>query len=119
LSGDDEFLKKHWDKIKLVLEYAWSDKNEGLWDFDKDGVLEGAQHNTLDMEVFGPCGWLQSFYLAALKAGAEMAKYLGENKKAKEYLNIYKNGKAYARICTSWATPKDSVNELLSAIAKL
>ena len=32
---------------------------------------------------------------------------------------VYKNGKAYARICTSWATPKDSVNELLSAIAKL
>jgi uncharacterized protein (DUF608 family) len=95
LSGDDDFLKKHWKNIKLVLEYAWSDKNDGLWDFDKDGVLEGAQHNTLDMEVFGPCGWLQSFYLTALKAGAEMAKYLGENKKAKEYLSIYKNGKAW------------------------
>ncbi len=93
ISGNDEFLKKHWKKIKLALEYAWSDKNDGLWDFDKDGVLEGAQHNTLDMEVFGPSGWLQSFYLTALKAGAEMAKYLGENKKAKEYLSIYKKGK--------------------------
>ncbi len=95
ISGDDQFLKTHWEKIKLALEYAWSDKNDGLWDNDKDGVLEGMQHNTLDMEIFGPCGWLQSFYLTALKAGAEMAKYLGHNKKAREYLKIYKNGKAW------------------------
>lgn len=92
LSGDDEFLRAYWEKAKLALEYAWSDKNEGLWDADKDGVLEGAQHNTLDMEVFGPSGWLQSFYLTALKAGAEMAEYLGEKEKALEYRTIFKKG---------------------------
>ncbi|MBO5068703.1 MAG: hypothetical protein J6C62_09970 [Clostridia bacterium] len=95
ICGDDNFLKDNWSNVKMALEYAWNDKNEGLWDADKDGVLEGAQHNTLDMEVFGPSGWLQSFYLTALKAGAEMAKYLGENDKAQEYLSIYENGKAW------------------------
>ena len=32
---------------------------------------------------------------------------------------IYKNGKAYARICTSWATPDENVNALLLSIAKI
>lgn len=32
---------------------------------------------------------------------------------------VYKEGKAYARICTSWATPEDSVNLLLNAIENL
>lgn len=95
LSGDDNFLKEHWESAKKALEFCWSDKNEGLWDNDKDGVLEGAQHNTLDMEIFGPSGWLQSFYFTALKAGAEMAEYLGEFDKAKEYLAIYENGKTW------------------------
>ena len=95
ISGDDEFLKAHWQTAKSALEYAWSDKNEGLWDFDKDGVLEGMQHNTLDMEVFGPSGWLQSFYFAALISASEMANYLGETDKAKEYLSIYEKGKKW------------------------
>ena len=95
ICGDDEFLKKHWIAVKNALEYAWSDKNEGLWDFDKDGVLEGMQHNTLDMEVFGPSGTLQGFYFAALLAGTEMADYLGEKDKAKEYRAILKKGKKW------------------------
>lgn len=32
---------------------------------------------------------------------------------------VYKEDKAYARICTSWATPEDSVNLLLTAIENL
>ena len=36
------------------------------WDLDGDGVLEGRQHHTLDMELFGPSSWLEGFYLLAL-----------------------------------------------------
>jgi len=62
---------------------------------DKDGVLEGRQHHTLDMELFGPNSWLTGFYLAALKAGAEMAEYLNEHEKAAEYNTLFKNGKRW------------------------
>ena len=31
----------------------------------------------------------------------------------------FKGEKAYARICTSWATPNENVEELLQAISKL
>lgn len=92
LSGDNKWLKDNWENIKKVLEYAWSEKNEDAWDRNKDGVLEGRQHHTLDAELFGPSSWLQGMYLAALKAAADMGEFLGDTKKATEYNEIFKKG---------------------------
>lgn len=97
VSGDDDWLRKNWKNIVKILEYAWSKKNPDQWDRNKDGVLEGRQHHTLDMELFGPSSWLQSMYLAALKAGAEMAEYLGEKEKAREYTELFQKGYAWTR----------------------
>ena len=72
LCGDAEWLKKNWPAAKRSLEFAWSPENPLCWDADKDGVLEGRQHHTLDMELFGPSSWLQSMYMTALSAAAEM-----------------------------------------------
>ena len=94
-TGDDKWLKSNWQSIKKSIEYAWAETNEDKWDFDKDGVLEGRQHNTLDMELFGPNSWLTGLYLAALKAGAEMARYLGESQKAEEYILLFERGKQW------------------------
>ena len=44
------------------------------------------------MELFGPSSWLQGMYLAALKAASEMADFLGDTEKAKEYLDIFEKG---------------------------
>ncbi|MFW5980580.1 MAG: GH116 family glycosyl-hydrolase [Halanaerobiaceae bacterium] len=96
ISGDTEWLKSNWEKIKKSIEYAWSDTNEDKWDLNQDGVLEGRQHHTLDMELFGPNSWLTGFYLAALKAGAEMATYLGEDETAEKYRKIFQQGKEWA-----------------------
>jgi uncharacterized protein (DUF608 family) len=95
ISGDSEWLKSNWEAIKNSIEYAWARTNEDKWDLDKDGILEGRQHHTLDMELFGPNSWLTGFYLAALKAGAEMADFFGENEKADEYLGLFNRGKLW------------------------
>jgi len=92
ISGDNKWLEENWENIKTVLEYSWSEKNEDAWDLDKDGVLEGRQHHTLDMELFGPSSWLEGMYLAALKAASEMAEFLGDTKKAQEYREIFNKG---------------------------
>ncbi len=92
ISGDNEWLAEHWNSIKKVLEYSWSKDNEDSWDADKDGVLEGRQHHTLDMELFGPSPWLEGMYLAALKAAAEMAEFLGDSEKEQEYRELFKKG---------------------------
>ena len=44
----------------------------------KKGYLDGRQHHTLDMELFGPNAWLQGFYAGALSAAAEMAAVLAD-----------------------------------------
>lgn len=92
ISGDNDWLKEIWENIKKMLEYAWSDENPDKWDADKDGILEGRQHHTLDMELFGPSSWLESMYLSALKAAAEMAEALGDTDKEKEYKKLFENG---------------------------
>lgn len=89
LSGDFEFLKKLWPKAKKALEYAWL-----AWDKDKDGLLEGEQHNTYDIEFYGPNSMLSSFYLGALLASSKMAEAMGEKDKAKEYRELWVKGKA-------------------------
>ncbi len=92
ISGDNKWMAGHWENVKEILEYAWSPKNPEKWDADKDGVLEGRQHHTLDMELFGPSSWLQGFYMAALKAAAEMAEFLGEEDKKDEYTRLFEKG---------------------------
>ena len=94
LCGNDDFIRSKWDKIKSIIAYAWSEKNPDRWDPDRRGVLSGRQHHTLDMELFGECSWLQGYYLAALKAAAEMAEVLGD-KIAKEYNYLYENGRKW------------------------
>ena len=89
ISGDTQWLKGIWPKVKKCIEYAWSQDNVDLWDPDKTGVITGRQHHTLDMELFGPNSWLNGFYLGALKAGAEMAEHLGEQDVADDYYILF------------------------------
>lgn len=94
-SGDDEWLKKHAESIFKMLEYAWSDSNPDKWDADMDGVMEGRQHHTLDMELFGPSSWLEGFYLLALDCGARIAEHLGDERRRLLYTRLYEQGRAW------------------------
>jgi len=89
ISGDTEWLKKLWPQAKKALDYAWTS-----WDADRDGLMEGEQHNTYDIEFYGPNSMMGAFYLGALKAGAAMATVVGDLVSAKAYLAMYKKGQA-------------------------
>jgi len=106
ISGDTAWLRKMWPKVKAALEFAWKGTGEpgpGFewqksmaplpWDVNQDGVMEGEQHNTYDIEFYGPNTMTGSLYLAALKAGAEMAGAMGEKKAAADYLRLYESGR--------------------------
>jgi non-lysosomal glucosylceramidase len=75
LSGDDDWLRALWPACRRAVEFAWI---EGGWDADRDGLAEGAQHNTMDVEYYGPTPVIQSWYLAALAAAAQMADATGD-----------------------------------------
>lgn len=89
LSGDNDWLAKMWPRIKKGLEFAWV---PGGWDADRDGVLEGVQHNTYDVEFYGPNPMCGIYYLGALRAGEEMAQAVGEDSSANEYHRLFVNG---------------------------
>ncbi len=93
ISGDTAWLRSVWEDAKRALAYAWSEENADAWDRNKDGMLEGRQHHTLDMELFGPSSWLESMYLCALSAGREMALAMGEPHLAEEYGALYEKGR--------------------------
>lgn len=95
ISGDDEWLKGHAASIFSMLEYAWSEANSDAWDADCDGILEGRQHHTLDMELFGVNSWLQGLYLLALDCASKMADALGEKQRAEKYKRLYVQGKSW------------------------
>lgn len=78
LSGDTEWLRGLWPSVRRAIEYAWSDANPDRWDPDQTGTLWGRQHQTLDMELFGPNAWLSTFYVAALRAAARMGEVVGD-----------------------------------------
>ena len=97
ISGNDDWLKGHWDTVKKLIAFAWSPDNVDEWDRNGDGVLEGRQHHTLDMELFGPSAWLEGMYLAALKAGAEMADFMGDREAHELYLSLFEKGYRYTK----------------------
>lgn len=87
ISGDDAYLKHMWPYAKRALEFAWVQ-----WDRDKDGMVEGDQHNTYDINFQGPNPLTQSFYLAALRAGEEICKHLGDTTTAGIYRGLFDKG---------------------------
>ena len=77
LSGDRAWLERVWPGVKRALGFA-----SAQWDPDGDGVLEGGQHTTYDIEFYGPNPLGTVYYLAAVRAGAALAAVLGEAKLA-------------------------------------
>jgi non-lysosomal glucosylceramidase len=113
-SGDDAWLRAQWPAIRRAIDYAWSPENPDRWDPERTGVLWGRQHHTLDMELFGPNSWLTGMYLAALKAGAEMARAMGDATFAGELTHIAGKGREYVD-CElfngRWFTQKLDLND--------
>ncbi len=92
LSGDLDWLRGIWPRVKKALEFAWI---PGGWDADRDGVLEGVQHNTYDVEFYGPNPMCGIYYLGALRAGEEMARATGDLAAAAEYRRLFEHGRQW------------------------
>jgi hypothetical protein len=76
-SGDDSFLREVWPSVKRALDFLIREDGS-----EPDGLLEGRQHNTYDIDFYGGNTMVGSLYLAALRAAAKMALHLGEREYA-------------------------------------
>lgn len=93
LCGDADFLRGLWQNAKQSLAFAWL---PGGWDADRDGVMEGCQHNTMDVDYHGANGQMTLWYLGALRAGGEMATAMGDTDFADECRYLFETGSRLA-----------------------
>jgi len=89
LCGDTDWLRRLWPQARKALEFAWISNG---WDSDRDGVMEGVQHNTYDIEFYGPNPQCGVWYLGALRAGEQMAQAVGDAAAAREYRRLFETG---------------------------
>jgi len=80
LGTDDQWLTSNFPRIKMAMDFVIK-----TWDTNKDGILEGAKHNTLDSRLGGNSAWHGSLYAAALRAMSEMAVLQSQPDLAKQY----------------------------------
>ncbi|HEY3241797.1 MAG TPA: GH116 family glycosyl hydrolase [Phycisphaerae bacterium] len=86
MSADDAFLKRNWPKIKRALEYLIAQ------DGNDDGLIDASQPNTYDINFEGPNTFVGALYLAALRAGEQMAREVGETEFAARLRKIFESG---------------------------
>ena len=87
MSPDRAFLERNWPKIKKALQFSMGRDGNG------DGFIEDSQHNTYDINFQGPNTFVGSLYLAALRAGEEMAEEVGDNAFAKQCRAVFESGR--------------------------
>lgn len=88
--GDNEWLTKMYPMAKKSLDYCIA-----TWDPKGKGAIEEPHHNTYDIEFWGPDGMCTSFYLGALTAIIEMAKFLKKKKDVSMYQSLLEKGKKF------------------------
>lgn len=94
MCADNSFLERNWRHIKKAIQFLLNH------DYNKDGIIDGAQPNTLDAAWYGEIAWISSLCLAAWKAGEEMAKEMQDHD--------------FADICKSrFITGRQKVDDLL------
>lgn len=88
ISGDDEWLKKIYPKLKISMDYCIQ-----TWDPEHTGTPIEPHHNTYDIEFWGADGYTTSYYLGALEAMLEISKHFKENNNINLYQRLFAKGK--------------------------
>ena len=83
LSGDRALLADLWANVQKSLAYAFE-----TWDQDGDGLLEDQQHNTYDIEFYGPNPLTGVLLLGALRAATKIAERLGDAEAVSRYQSL-------------------------------
>ena len=92
MSADRSFLSANWPNLKQAMQWLITNR-----DANTDGMLEGAQGNTLDADWFGKIAWLSGLYVAACKACEQMALEMGDTAFAAQLHTIAQAGANHIR----------------------
>jgi hypothetical protein len=92
---DRAWLDDMWPCTKRLLTYLMNE-----FDPDNNGLIEGEQPNTYDISIYGANTFIGSLWLAALRAGEQMARIEGDTPFAQACLERFTKGmRAYDETC--------------------
>jgi uncharacterized protein (DUF608 family) len=86
---DDSFLKEYWPLVRKAVDYLVNRDAAGN---EPDGVLEDDQWNTYDQDLHGATTFISGYYLAALRAGEEWARRMGDAETADQWHALFLKG---------------------------
>lgn len=90
-SPDGSFFNDYWPAVQRAVEYL-IDRDARASGGQPGGVLQDTQWNTYDEALHGVTTFISGYYLAALRAGEEWARRLGDTVTADRYHAIFANG---------------------------
>ena len=88
MNPDAAMLKRLWPRVKKSVEFAITR------DRDKDGLLDTPMLTTLDEPWYGQIPWISGLYVAALRAGEQMANEMGDVEFAQHCGELAAKGRA-------------------------
>ena len=96
---DDSFLKEYWPNVKRGVEYLVA-RDAKLCGGEPGGILQDDQWNTYDEALHGVTTFISGYYLAALRAGEEWARRMGDNAAAQRFHDVFQKGqKKLVELC--------------------
>jgi uncharacterized protein (DUF608 family) len=96
---DDAFLKEYWPHIKRAVEYLIG-RDAKAAGGEPAGVLQDDQWNTYDEALHGVTTFISGYYLAALRAGEEWGRRVGDGVAADRFRGVFEKGqKRLVELC--------------------
>lgn len=92
--SDDALQKRFWPPVRKAVEYLLARDAATTPDNQPDGTLDDDQWNTYDNALHGVSSFIGTYYLAALRAGEEMARRAGDNASAARFRAVFEKGQA-------------------------
>jgi uncharacterized protein (DUF608 family) len=90
---DEKFFQDYWPFVKRGVEYL-IDRDARAGGGSPTGVLQDDQWNTYDEALHGVTTFISGYYLAALRAGEEWARRVGDSSAAGRFQEVFQQGQA-------------------------
>lgn len=93
-SPDESLFKTYWPRVKKAVDYLIG-RDAATAGGEPSGVLRDDQWNTYDQALHGVTTFLSGYYLAALRAGEEWGRRVGDKATADRFHAVFEKGSKY------------------------
>jgi len=91
-SKGDSFFRQYWPHVKRAVEYLIA-RDARSANGEPAGILQDDQWNTYDEALHGVTTFISGYYLAALRAGEEWARRMGDTATASRFQGVFQRGR--------------------------